>query len=371
MRRIRPTYTRSQANSIRNTSDPPASVPIRVETYSQLVREVAKIANLNHTQTLYFRGQDHDHQNKAGKTSLYPEIYRGDPLSRAEASARFEVLESASAQLVDTLPLAIDHNREDLRRRKFVRWAILQHYNVCATPFLDVTQSIHVACSFATHNNNGNYGYVYVLGFPYLNSRIGLDAEEELVNVRLLSISPPEALRPHFQEGYVAATLDVTDDYNDKTELDFNRRLIIKFEIPMKDTFWGEGFGPIPAEQLFPDNEDQVLKAILDLKEISDRMARPGDIGRFVQLWSLLESTVKQRSRSPKKHQVNIGQAIQALIEQQQIDKTTASKIENLRTFRNHVIHRTTEVPPGELPPRIEELEAILNQLDIQFWPSA
>ena len=367
MRRIRPNYTSSQAASIRETSDPPASNPIRVETYAQLVREVAKTANVNHTQTLYFRGQVEDHKNKAGKTSLYPEIYRGDPLSRAENRARFEVLESAETQLINTLNLAMEHNREDLRRRKFVRWAILQHYDVCPTPFIDLTHSLHVACSFATHGNKSEYGYVYVLGLPFINSRIGLDAEEEMVNIRLLNISPPEALRPHFQEGYVAATIDVTDNYDDKTELDFNRRLIIKFEIPTNNSFWGEGFGPIPIDHLFPDKDDQVLKAVNDLNDITYRMARPGEIGRFIQLWSLLETSIIQRAQPSGKYPPHIGTALQGLIKKKQIDKKTANKIENLRTFRNHVVHRTNEIQPHKLPQRLEELESIILQLDMQL----
>jgi hypothetical protein len=78
-----------------------------------------------------------------------------------------------------------------------------------------------------------------------------MDAEEELVNVRLLSISPPEALRPHFQEGYVAATLDVTDDYDEKPELYFNRRLIIKFEIPTAASFWVKALVRYPKNSSF------------------------------------------------------------------------------------------------------------------------
>lgn len=181
MRHLRPNYTSRHFTALKNIPDPPASFPIKVETYSQLVRKAAIIANVNHTQTLYYRGQVLDYKNKAGKTSLYPEIYRGDHLSRAEVRARFEVLESAETQLIDTLPLSMEHNKEDLRRRKFVRWAILQHYNVCATPFLDLTHSLHVACSFATHKNDNDYGYVYVLGLG-LPDYFGHSVKQPFVN---------------------------------------------------------------------------------------------------------------------------------------------------------------------------------------------
>lgn len=371
MKRVQPRYTSSIANAIRDTSDPAGSLPYRDASYAELVQTVARIANVNYSQMLFFRGQTIDHKNKAGKSSLYPEIYRGNPLSRAEAADRFEVLDVASNRLPNAMSVEMEHNREDLRRRKFVRWAILQHYDVCATPFLDLTHSLHVACSFATHGNREKFGYVYVLGLPFASSRIAMDAEEELVNVRLLSICPPEALRPHFQEGYVAATLDLTDDYDDKSELDFNRRLIIKFQIPMKKSFWGEDFGPVPEDHLFPDDQDQVLNAIADITEIAERMARPGDIGRFVQLWSILESTLRERGQTNDKYSSRLSSAVDAMYKAGALDRDRVNRIENLRTFRNGVVHRTSEIPAGDLRKRLADLESILYSLDIPYPPSA
>ena len=365
MKKLRPTYTSRQATTIHNTSDPPASLAFRVGTFSELVREVAVLSNVNFSQMLFFRGQVVDHQNKEGKTTLYPTIYRGDPLQRAEVSARFEVLESAADQLVAVLALSLSHNKEDLRRRKFGCWAILQHYHVCLTPFLDITQSLHVACSFATHNNTNDYGYVYILGLPYSSSRIAMDAEDELVNVRLLSISPPEALRPHFQEGYVTATLDVTNDYDEKNELDFNRRLIMKFQIPVARSFWGNGFGPIPWSQLFPDAYDEVLSAVQALREFSQRMARPGDIGRFVGMWARLEHALRLRATGTQEYRVQLGRAIQDLVEKGRMERSLANRIENLRTFRNRLVHRTTEVDTPELVSELDRLSELMKRLDV------
>lgn len=78
-----------------------------------------------------------------------------------------------------------------------------------------------------------------MFGFPYLTNRISFNSEHDIVNIRLLSICPPEAYRPHFQEGYLAGTDEITDNYERKIELDFNNRLIIKFELPVEKTFWG------------------------------------------------------------------------------------------------------------------------------------
>ena len=61
-------------------------------------------------------------------------------------------------------------------------------------------------------------------GLPYITNRISVNSEQDLVNVRLLSICPPDALRPYFQEGYLAGTDEVTTDYDSKDELDFTKR---------------------------------------------------------------------------------------------------------------------------------------------------
>ncbi|HPR35903.1 MAG TPA: hypothetical protein PKY64_09540, partial [Anaerolineaceae bacterium] len=90
---------------------------------------------------------------------------------------------------------------------------------------------------------------------PYTTNRITYNSEQDLVIVRLLSICPPEALRPYFQEGYLCGTLDITDTYTNKSELDFKNRLIAKFSIPTAASFWGSGFSRIPKNLLFPEND--------------------------------------------------------------------------------------------------------------------
>lgn len=364
MRKLRVQYTNRQVAAIRNTSDPPAPEPMRANTFPALVEEVANLSTVNYGQMMFFRGQSTDYQNREGKTSLYPSIYRGDYLSREEVVARFEVLEAASEALVNSLSLSMKHNAEDLHRRKYIRWALLQHYEVCPTPFLDITHSLHVACTFAVIDNDSTSGFVYVLGLPYTASRIAMDAEEDLVNVRLLSICPPEALRPHFQEALVAGTLDITSRYDDKSELDFSRRLVMKFEIPTNTSFWTEGFGPIPRNLLFPDQVDTVLQGLSDIKEFSRRMARPGDIGRFIEKWARLEVTLQNRQLPKPKYVASVGSAIQTLVRNGQINRDVASKIENLRIFRNRLVHRTAEVEQREISRALATLEETIPRLD-------
>ena len=104
--------------------------------------------------------------------------------------------------------------------------------------------------------NNGNqYAYVYILGSPYITNRITINSEHDIINIRMLSICPPTAFRPYFQEGYLAGTDNVTTKYDQKTELDFNNRLLAKFRIPNNKSFWGSGFNVIPEESLYPLND--------------------------------------------------------------------------------------------------------------------
>ena len=63
----------------------------------------------------------------------------------------------------------------------------------------------------------------------------------------------------HFQEGYLAGTLDITRDYLNKSELDFNNRLVAKFSIPNDSSFWGKDFEGIPEDLLFP-RDDRMAK---------------------------------------------------------------------------------------------------------------
>lgn len=203
--------------------------------FRALVEHVARLAYANPDELLFFRGQDRDYQSKAGGTTLYPAIYRGDSLPARELRHRFDLLEQAARLLVDRFKKRrIDGHRE-LRQKKYIQWSILQHYEVVATSLLDLTQSLRVACSFAQIRSTDPTCYVYVLGLPYLSNRISINSEHDIVNVRLLSICPPAALRPYFQEGFLAGTADVTSEFDSKTELDFRSRLIAKFAIPMHE----------------------------------------------------------------------------------------------------------------------------------------
>lgn len=264
MKQINPVLTDEIKASI-DDIDIKYAEPYFVSTYRKLVEQVARLAYLNKNNLLFFRGQRKNHFNKAGASRFYPTIYRDDYLLSSELKYRFKLLEKASSDLCEIFQENSILGNQEVLRKKEIQWSILQHYKVCKTPLLDFTHSIWVASSFAQEQNQNEFGYVYVFGLPYINNWLSHSPDQNLLVVRLLSVCPPDAIRPYFQEGYLAGTEDIEHDYSSKMELDFSNRLIAKFKIPSSKSFWGRGFDKIPNSVLFPKG-DKVEKLFKNLK---------------------------------------------------------------------------------------------------------
>lgn len=237
-----------------------SSDPYYVDTYDRLVNIISQILYYNPGYSLFYRGQNKDYKNTEGNTTILPSIYRKrDDESRLFLKPRFEKLAEKSSQLIELLSVREKKLAGTINIKKFpeVAWSILQHYEVCDTPLLDITQSLHVACSFAFDKNIGETGIVYVIGLPWIHDSISYHTHEEIVNVKLLGICPPQAHRPFFQEGYLTGTFPSykIDSVRKVPQFDFNRRLIAKFEMPKKAEFWGDGFSAIPHSKLYQDSD--------------------------------------------------------------------------------------------------------------------
>lgn len=235
------------------------SEPAKVRTFKEIVHEVAKIACNNPGLALFYRGQKREHKSTVYGTSLYPSIYRklghNRPIGRV-LEDRYFVLDKADRLLIKAFDESKLDGRSVLRKFREVGWAILQHYEVCKTPLLDITSSLRVACSFALRHESSS-GVLYVIGLPHTNGSISYYADEEQINLRLLSICPPVAMRPHFQEGYLVGTWPTDTRHSvgiSPTRFDLSRRLVAKFELVRK-AFWGNHFREIPDEALVPDKD--------------------------------------------------------------------------------------------------------------------
>jgi hypothetical protein len=237
------------------------SEPKRVETYDELVKDVAQILHHNRNYVLFFRGQSKDYKTD-GKSTILPSIYRKKPEEkRLTLKERFDTLQQKTEGLKKLFRESTIRYAGTSLLNKYpeIAWSLLQHYEICDTPLLDLTHSLHVACSFAFDRNTGETGFINVLGMPWQTDAIGYNTFEEMVNLRLLSVCPPQAHRPFFQEGYLAGPFPNYQLDNPKRvdQFDFSRRLIAKFEIPMYNkNFWGRGFSRIPSQKLYQDNDE-------------------------------------------------------------------------------------------------------------------
>lgn len=246
---------------------------VEVANYPELVQRVAELSFFNPEHVLLFRGQKEDWTNSKGNSSLKPGIFRPFPGKRAspksdELRGRYEKLARADYLLSKEYPFT---GRQRMSRYRILRWAILQHYEVCPTPLLDVTHSLRVAASFATNHTPPAKPILYVLGVPALSGTITASSEQGLQIIRLSSICPPEARRPYFQEGYLLAeypdlvTLDEKLNYA-AWEVDFGRRLLAKFRLA-RSGFWSAAFPVIPHEALYPDQSDAMTPFARHIKE--------------------------------------------------------------------------------------------------------
>ena len=336
-----------------------------ISTFRDLVEQIAKLAYANGDELLFFRGQDKDYQSKAGGTTLYPAIYRGDVVSSRELRHRFDLLDQAARRLVELWKNAQIDGYTQLRKKRYIQWSILQHYEVTDTPLLDLTHSLRVACSFAQFKSTDPTCYVYVVGLPYITNRITINSEHDVVNIRLLSICPPDAIRPYFQEGYLAGTTDLTTEFDSKTELDFRNRLVAKFAVPRSSNrFWGSGFDQIPDAALFPKG-DKILDLCEQLKsELKDEL-QPGELGEFIKEWADLEEFLLKTGRRVTERNLSVREAISELAKRNIISNSVAKEIHGIRNLRNNVVHTPGTINTDTLVTWREKLREVLHQVDL------
>lgn len=326
------------------------------------MQHVARLSYANKDHLLFFRGQATDHKNKALASTFYPTIYRSERLTQAESEVRFNVLFGASRRLAEAFNKQKIEGSSEVSRRKLIQWSILQHYEVCATPLLDFTQSVRVACSFALINAQVEDPFVFVFGLPYLTNRVSINSEHDLVNIRLLSICPPDALRPYFQEGYLAGTDEITDDYTSKSELDFNNRLIAKFQISRAPTFWAGGFDAIPSKALYPDN-DRIESLCNEIKQETTGGVQASELGTFLQRWSAIESTLLTHARDRAERVYTVMDSIRVLDQTAALPQNLSHKLHQLRQIRNSAVHNPGKLKPGQLADASREIDFLVSQL--------
>lgn len=243
-------------------------IALRVTSYMDLATRVAELQFRNRDSVLMFRGQAGDYKNRSGYTSLKPTLLRGSASNKNPSESaldrRFETLIEAEQALITEYERRSLLGRQRLERQRILRWAILQHYEICPTPLLDVTQSLRIAASFASLGD-GPEAHIFVLGIPNISGAITASAEAGLQAVRLASVCPPTAVRPHIQEGYLLGEYPECASAGQKllyshAEMDFGRRLIAKFSFET-DSFWEKSgrFPQVVKAALYPSSSNDPM----------------------------------------------------------------------------------------------------------------
>jgi hypothetical protein len=248
----------------------------QVATFLDLAKKIAALQYKNPQFVFLFRGQRTDYKNLKKNTSLNPTLFRsasgGSSIPDAALlEKRFRMLADAERRLVEVY--GRQHEFDGtlmLKRQRILRWAILQHYEICRTPLLDVTQSLRVAASFASEDAV-DQAFIYVLGVPNISGSLTASAESGLQIVRLSSVCPPVALRPHIQEGYLLGEYPDMPDYDQKQhykafEIDFGRRLLGKFSFDPLQLWDDPIFPKIDRPALYPDEHDPMCQIANEIK---------------------------------------------------------------------------------------------------------
>lgn len=243
-----------------------------VRSYKELLKKIAALTYHNSRFKILFRGQRKDYKlNSKGEpsvhSSLYPSILRHSPGMKREKSLdeRFCTLRAAEELLKKNLRDRVIHQNQ------IVRWAILQHYEVCSTPLLDLTQSLETALSFAIKGDNDE-GYLFALAFPQLTGPISVSIESFTQVIDLTQYCPPIVLRPHFQKGILAGDYPVVDSkessHGKRGMLgnNFSCRLLTKFRLTNCLNWVNEGFTPIRDDILFPNADDKWYPVIKEIR---------------------------------------------------------------------------------------------------------
>jgi hypothetical protein len=241
-----------------------------VESFFELATKVAELQFRNRDHVLLFRGQTNDCQNQKDNTTLKPSLLRSEVGSNLNPGPdclerRFDKLKAAEKELIREYAAENLLGEERLKRHRVLRWAILQHYEVCPTPLLDVTHSLRIAASFASIDMPSK-AFLFVLGVPNLSGAVTASAESGLQIIRLSSVCPPSAVRPHIQEGYLLGEYPEMADFKQKEnyfhyEIDFGRRLVAKFSFAPRSFWSNRHFPRVTRPALYPSvNDDPIYQ---------------------------------------------------------------------------------------------------------------
>lgn len=237
-----------------------------IKTFRELVSEVAIVSLKNKNYDIFYRGQNKDYKDKNQKTVIYPTICRPDKKENGEYKASIRKINIT--ERYSKLKEFTDYYRISSKNFDEYYYTLFQHYDILPTPLIDITQSLRVAATFALKDSE--CGFLYVFGLPYPQGSISHFIDQQIVLIKLQNVSPQNALRPRYQEGFLVGKLPILPTKEGGDNL--ARRLIAKYLLVNNpnESFWDANFKKMPNEVLYPQ-DDEYEKHIEDKKNNFDK----------------------------------------------------------------------------------------------------
>jgi hypothetical protein len=242
---------------------------VHIRLFRELLVNLAELGVANPDHAILLRGQSGDHRDDTNGFSIVkPTIFRPHIKSIVE-------LESQLIEAEQMLRAEVGHHEEipfaekDALSSPLIAQAILQHYKVVPTPWVDLTDSAHIASHFGTG------GLIYAFAIPRDRMFFSRQAASGLVCRSLSSPCPSCAWRPHFQRAFVLADIRPSiDENNPPIEAfahDLSQYLLCKFQI-----YWSQFQGEL--QQHFGAPQPQAVSPPADpmrsiCQTISERFA--------------------------------------------------------------------------------------------------
>lgn len=217
-----------------------------VKDWNQLRTAVSFLMLMNKRHVLYFRGQK-EHYQKCLPT-LFRDTWSFDgktyPINKNNRIKYYSKLLDFREPVLDIVEKIGTPRSYILKHVPAAAAAILQHYELWPTHFIDITRSLNIAVAFSEGHKIGNYAYLYVFALPDLRGSITSDIDQHISIARLEAICPPAAMRPHHQDAYLVSRFPEPPVLNgniDQTwnswikNTDLTKRLVAKFRLKMKN----------------------------------------------------------------------------------------------------------------------------------------
>lgn len=275
--------------------------PFEVTEYSELLRLVSFLNVMNKKHHLLFRGQSED-------WPLLPSLLRDSWTPPSDAGIgpvalvrhRSHYLKQLDLVRNSVVEILVGEKRlprwRPFKGRRLAAWAVIQHYEIWPTPLIDLTSSLRVAASFALglttadgedhatpeRSAQERHGYLSVFAVPELLSDF-MDLDEnslQMQALRLNSVCPPDAARPHFQEGFLLTwPKPGTGGEGLDPRVSAHSKLVAKFRLLDTGRFWTKDFPQHTQASLLPGRDHDVL-----LREFRQRITYQLDGERLVAI---------------------------------------------------------------------------------------